>query len=166
MYKDFDKIENSARIWVYQLDRQLAKNELAWLREELEQFCNQWQAHGSPLTTSYQVLYDQFLILAVDESSGGASGCSIDGSVHLLKALSDKVGISFFDRTLAAFKLEGTIKLYPIAKLKELFAAGVLKSSDITFNNLVSTKGELLVSWEVMVSDSWLAKYLPKKALA
>lgn len=166
MFIPFEDISVDARVWVYQLNRSLNADEKKTVESTIEAFCQAWQAHGAPLTTSYHLAHDQFLILAVDEASGGASGCSIDGSVRVLKELSNQLGIDFFERTKAAFLVDHKISVYPLSQLKELFTDGTLKANDIAFNNLVTTKGELLRSWKVPASQSWLSKYLPKKALA
>jgi len=166
MFVPFDNLSATARIWVYQSNRTLNGNERDMVESELKAFCSQWQAHGAPLTSSFQLLYDQFLILSVDESSVGASGCSIDGSVHLLKMLGQKLGLDFFDRTVASFLSDDKVERYSLSHLKELFANGTLKSSDIAFNTMVATKDEFLRSWTKPVSEMWLSRYLPKKALA
>ncbi len=166
MFIPFDNISADARVWVYQISRALNADEMKLVESTMEAFCQAWQAHGAPLATSYQLAHDQFLILAVDEGSGGASGCSIDGSVRVLKELSHQLGVDFFDRTKAAFLVDDKISVYQLSQLKELFADGTLKANDMAFNNLVTTKGELLRSWKVPASQSWLSKYLPKKALA
>lgn len=166
MYIPFNDIADNSRVWIYQLDREVNDEESTFISTVMKRFCEQWQVHGAPLQTSFELFYNRFLVLAVDENSGGASGCSIDGSVHTVKEMGSKLGIDFFDRTKVAFRGGGQVSIYPMNQLKELFAAGTLNQDTITFDNLVTTKSELLARWEVPVSRSWLSKYLPKKALA
>ena len=129
-------------------------------------FCSKWDAHGNPLQTSFRIDYHQFVILAVDESSAGASGCSIDGSVRVLKELGHELNIDFFDRVKVAFLDNDKIQIYSLSQLKSLFEAGHLTSVSQTFNNLVTNKTELENNWKTSVQKSWLAKYLPKDALS
>ncbi|MEP2669952.1 MAG: hypothetical protein ABJH04_13195 [Cyclobacteriaceae bacterium] len=166
MFIPFNEISNQARVWVYQTSREINASEAEEINEVLNAFCSQWQAHGAPLKTSFDIAFNHFIILAVDENSGGASGCSIDGSVRILKDLGAKLNIDFFDRTQVAFLLNNKVSLFPMTKLKELFAEGTLNASTSTFNNLVATKEEYLRNWKVEVGDSWLARYLPKSTLA
>lgn len=166
MLVSFNELPSTARVWIYQLNRSVTAVERSEIEKVIRLFCNQWQAHGAPLKTSYQLLNDHFLMLAVDENAGGASGCSIDGSVRILKELGAKYNIDFFDRTLAAFLIDDKVIVYPIGNLKELFADGTLSSITVTFNNLVLTKGDFLENWMIPVNKSWLAKYLPKSTLA
>jgi len=165
MFIPFSEISNQARVWVYQMNRKITAPESEEMAAVLKVFCTQWQAHGAPLKTSFDIAFNHFIILAVDENSGGASGCSIDGSVRLLKELGEKMGVDFFDRTQIAFLIDDEVSLYPMPKLKELFGEGTLNASVKTFNNLVATKAEYLQSWKLEVADSWLAKYLPKSTL-
>ncbi len=166
MFVPFSEISGQSKVWVYQMSREITASELEEVIEAMESFCSQWQAHGVPMKTSFDIAYNHFLILAVDENASEASGCSVDGSMRALKILGERVGIDFFDRTLAAFLINGKVDLYPISELKELFSTGMLNASVSTFNNLVVTKGEYLQNWRVKVADSWLARYLPKSTLA
>jgi hypothetical protein len=166
MFIPFNEISNHSRVWVYQMNREITASESEEMAAVLRGFCSQWQAHGAPLKTSFDIVFNHFIILAVDENSGGASGCSIDGSVRLLKELGDKMVVDFFDRTQIAFLINDKVSLYPMSKLKELFGEGTLNASMNTFNNLVATKAEYLQSWKVEVAGSWLARYLPKSTLA
>lgn len=166
MLVPFNDLSAEARVWVYQLDRELTDLEKSKIELVMKDFCGQWQAHGAPLQTSFQIAHNHFLILAVDEKAGNASGCSIDGSVRVLKELGTRLNIDFFDRTKAAFLIDSKVELYPITKLKDLFVTGVLNASMPTFDNLVYTKSAYLENWQVPIAQTWLSKYLPKGALA
>lgn len=166
MFIPFEEISSGARVWIYQLNRAISQQEKIEMEAVLKAFCNQWQAHGAPLSTSFKLVYDHFLIVAVDEQVASASGCSIDGSVRILKELGAKMDVDFFDRTKVAILVNDKVELYPIAQLKELFIDGTLKPTSVTFNNLVATKKAYIEGWQVTVEQSWLARYLPKGTLA
>lgn len=166
MFVPFNELSDRARVWVYQMNRQISPSEKEEMASIMESFCVQWQAHGAPLQASFDIAHHQFLILAVDENAGGASGCSIDGSVRLLKDVGAQMNVDFFDRTLVALLIDNQVSVFPLSKLKELFGSGTLNASMVTFNNLVATKAEYQQNWEVKVADSWLARYLPKSTLA
>lgn len=166
MFIPFEELSPSARVWVYQLDRSVNGQEKSEIENAIRGFCHQWQAHGAPLRTSFQLIHDHFLVLAVDEKAGSASGCSIDGSVRVLKELGERYNIDFFNRTLAAFLIDDEVVVYPLNQLKELFSSGTLSATATTFNNLVESKAAFLESWMVPVGRSWLSRYLPKSTLA
>lgn len=166
MFVPFEEISPTARVWIYQLDRSVTEQEKGEIGKVIKEFCHQWQAHGSPLYTSFQLMYDHFVVLAVDEKAASASGCSIDGSVRVLKELGARHNIDFFNRSLAAFLINDEIVVYPLNQLKEIFTSGTLSPATTTFNNLVESKADFLDNWMVPAGKSWLAKYLPKSTLA
>jgi len=162
----FEKLAPHSRIWIYQADRPFSHEEEKVISNSLLSFCSQWEAHGNSLQTSFKVEYHQFVILVVDESSAGASGCSIDGSVRVLKELGNQLTIDFFDRTKVAFLKNNKIQSYSLNQLKSLFESGELTASSQTFNNLVINKAEWEINWKTPVEKSWLTKYLPKDTLS
>jgi hypothetical protein len=50
----------------------------------LQAFLENWAAHGTSLVSSYQLKYNRFIILAVDQDVQSATGCSIDASVEFI----------------------------------------------------------------------------------
>jgi len=166
MFIPFEKLPPHSRIWIYQADRSFSVDEEKIISDSLLNFCSQWEAHGNPLQTSFKIEYHQFVILVVDESSAGASGCSIDGSVRVLKELGNNLNIDFFDRRRVAFLENEKILSYSFNQLKSLFGSGELTSVSQTFNNLVASKAEWEINWKTSVQKSWLTKYLPKDTLS
>ena len=166
MYVDFSLLPQDARLWIYQANRKFSAAEEKVIREEAHSFCEQWNAHGSPLKTSYTIESSQFLILAVDQDFNGASGCSIDGSVHMLKSLQDRTQIDFFDRSQTAFLVRDEVRLIPLTKLKEAFASGTLGPATPTFNVLATSKAAWESNWIIAAEKTWLVRYLPKTPVA
>lgn len=159
MYVAFDKIEDDARVWIYQADRKLSDTEAEKLENEAKVFTEQWAAHGTGLMASAKVFHHQFLILTVDESQHGASGCSIDSSVAFVRNVEKQYGLNFFDRNKVAFLLDEEIYLESIQNLKNKIEKGDIASDTLTFNNLVATKGEMKEKWVSPAQNTWLARY-------
>ncbi|MDQ3673342.1 MAG: ABC transporter ATPase, partial [Gemmatimonadota bacterium] len=76
---EFEDLPDSSRVWVFGSDRRLEEEEAVMLLEEVDRFLAGWKAHGAPLTVGRNWRHDRFLAVAVDQSTAGASGCSIDG---------------------------------------------------------------------------------------
>jgi hypothetical protein len=166
MYIPFNQLPLHSRVWIYQADRSFTESEEIAISDSLNSFCSQWAAHGIQLEASFLLIHNQFIVLSVNEKAHDASGCSIDGSVRVLKEISDQFKIDLFNRTKIAFLMEGEIKLYSIQELPMLFKSGLLSGSTITFNNLVADKKAFDKAWKISVESSWLAKYLPKTTLS
>lgn len=164
MHVPFEKMPGFARLWIYQASRKFTPADRAVVERGLVQLCSTWTAHGVPLQTSFRIELDQFVVLTVDEREAGASGCSIDSSVKLLKELQQSAGLDFFDRQKVAFLHHGVVSLYPTSELKKLFETGVLTGDSMTFNNALTTKADWEQSWRIPAKNSWLSRYLPKTA--
>ena len=87
MYVPYNQISSDARVWIYQSDRAFNVAEKTNIESQLTDLCNNWNTHGTALHCSFQI-HDWFICLFVDESKQGASGCSIDSSVAVIKKLS------------------------------------------------------------------------------
>lgn len=154
---------DDSRLWIYQANRKFTTVEKDLVERSLKAMCENWSAHGAPLQTSFTIRFDQFIILVVDERNAGASGCSIDGSVRLLKSLQQEIGIDFFDRETVCFEVDQAILSYPLAQVKTLFEQKALSGNTITFNNALATKATWTSQWKIAAKDTWLVKYLPKR---
>ncbi len=163
MFQVYSSLKPEARVWVYQANRALSSKETQFIEEASEAFCEQWQSHGSPLTTSFRIVYDQFLIL-VAEDQPKVSGCSIDSSVHFVKEMGDKIKVDFFDRMTILFK-EAEETVWSSCHFSEVdgqIDAGKIKGNTLVFNNMIRNKYELENHWELPAKASWLANRLPK----
>lgn len=139
----------------------MTKSEVKVVTDRLQEFTEEWAAHGAPLKTSFTIEYDQFIVLSADEEHQSPSGCSIDSSFRVLKGIEQAIGFKLFDRNLVAFKLGTEIILFPLSQLKQKFADGTLNKDSLSFNNQVSTKSELENNWLQPAARSWLSRYIP-----
>ena len=75
----------------------------------------------------------------MDESSHGASGCSIDTSVAFMKSLEQTYGVSLLDRTQIGFMIDQEITVLNLSTIKEAITSDEIKAEDIILNNAVSS---------------------------
>ncbi len=164
MFVPFDSLEDSARVWVYQSGRKITETEKNTISEMLSAFTEQWAAHGNLLKTSFKIFRDQFIVLAADESFNEASGCSIDGAVRVIKEIDQQYNLNLFDRTKVAFRKDEVIVISQ-SDLSKTLEQGIWQQDTLTFNNVLSTKGQLNTSWVVPANKTWLNRYLTKIAV-
>ena len=82
MYIPFQQLSDKARIWIYQASRPFKNDEQTKIHAKAQAFLEQWTTHGRPLQCSATLFYDQFLVLAVEESYPiDASIC--EGFIHI-----------------------------------------------------------------------------------
>jgi hypothetical protein len=147
-----------SRVWIYHSDRVLNTTETDQLDQEILTFCKEWASHGSMLRATGKVLLNRILVLMVDESMAGASGCSIDSSVAFVKNIAIKYNIDLFDRMLITY-LDGDTP--HTTKLNDLAGELVGKQVEVlVFDNLVKNKKDLIEAGLVPVSQSWVARFL------
>ncbi len=146
--------ENS-RVWVYQSDRKLSDNEVEQLKVLLNDFTTSWTAHNNQLKAKGEIRYNRFIVLIVDESQAGASGCSIDKSVRFVKEVEAQFGINLLDRFNLAYKEGSEVLSAPRHTFEELIKQGRINTNTTVYNNMVQNLAELNAKWEVPFKDSW-----------
>ena len=164
MLVPFESLPSSSRVWVYQSDRTLTEAQKNIISQTLSSFCDNWMTHGTPMKASFDIRYDHFIIVAADEQFNAASGCSIDDSVRVFKALQEKLKINLLERNHVAFKLsDHHVEIVPLHLLKQKSREGFWNQNTLMFNNLITKKVQLEEAWIVHAGSSWLKRYLSKE---
>jgi hypothetical protein len=156
---DINQLPDTSRLFVYNTSRRLTVEERDALRAGLDAFLDQWAAHGSPLTVGAELPHDHFVVIAVDDSRVGPSGCSIDASYQFLKSFTAQTGIEILDAPDVCYRDGDDIRCVTRAAFKALADAGSVDAATTVFNNTVSTLAEYRAGrWEVPARDSWHAR--------
>ncbi len=148
-------LPSASRVWVYQSNRPFAAEDVPSIRQQLQEFAQQWISHNRQLRAHADVLYDRFVILIVDESQADASGCSIDKSVYFLKSLQAQYGVDLFDRMRFSYLDGEEVKTVSRDEFAALYAAGAINDDTLVFDTLVNTKGDLDMHFVKPLKDSW-----------
>jgi len=151
-------ISENSRVWIYQSDRPFTTEEEQAITQILHDFTKEWQAHGHALAALAEIFHHQFIVISVDEQIAGATGCSIDKSVHLMKTIETKFNINLFDRFRMAYKSGDDIINCSREEFEERIKNGLITSQTLVFNNLISRRKELETSWNIPLSESWHAR--------
>ena len=152
------EISKKSRVWIYQADRPFSLHEEHTVKGKLNDFVGQWEAHGNKLAAMAEVRYNRFIVLMVDEAQAGATGCSIDKSVSLMKQIENDFGVNLFDRFNIAYRNDSGIQSCGREAFEKLIAEGSINEETIVFNNLVQTIEDLDENWEVPFRKSWHSK--------
>lgn len=161
MHQIAPNFADSTRVWIYQSNRPFSDTEADIIGQQLRHFANSWAAHGASLAAFGEVYANQFIILGVDESRAGASGCSIDKSTHFIEALERAHHIDLFDRMTFAWLDENTeVKTATASVFAELYKKGTLTPETMVFDNLVPTLGDLRKNWQKPITQSWHKRFV------
>ena len=160
MFTEYKNLPNHSRVWIYQADREFTDREMDFISSKAEDFINQWTRHGDDLKGSFTFKYNQFLVLAVDESFNNVSGCSIDSSVRFVQALEKEFQLDLMNKMNITFKDNDTINLAKLPDFQKFVKEQIVTAETIVFNNMVNTKEDFENNWEVPVSKSWHKRFL------
>lgn len=157
----FEKIADNARVWIYQSNKAFTVEEEKEIIKTGRAFVAEWTAHGKDLMSTFDVVYRQFIIIALDEAYHAATGCSIDSSFRLVKQIESTYEVDLLDKMNIAYRnQEGKIAIANITEFRDLIDHKKIDKDTIVFNNLVQTRGELHHKWETRASDSWHNQWL------
>ncbi len=149
----------ASRVWIYTSSRPLNEDETSSIETEIDQFCSGWTAHDQQLHAGGLILHRRLLILVVDETQAGASGCSIDKSAQFLRYLGEKYQTDFFTRNLVGLKQNGNWEWIDFREIPELLRSSQINAEtpvlDVTASDYAGLK-----SIEKTLADSWLKRYL------
>jgi len=159
MYIPFEQLPDQSRVWVYQSNRPLSEIEMEQTSAYLKNEMDAWAAHSAPLNASFEIRFNQVVIVAVNEDVNQASGCSIDASTRWFKSLGELLQVDFFDRQIA--KIQGEqILLISITFIKDFIIGANLLEEDYIIPPQTSDLGQYRNQWLQTVRESWLKKYL------
>lgn len=149
-----------ARVWIYQSDRLLSDAEAERISRHAHLFIDEWTSHGQKMNATLGVLYNLFIVIALDENSAPASGCGIDKSVGFIRQLEREFAISLLDRMNIAYWHDEKIGTCRLPQFENLIKQGLVTENTIVFNNMVNTIAELKSSWQQPVKHSWHSRLL------
>ncbi|MDQ6829390.1 MAG: hypothetical protein M3081_11035 [Gemmatimonadota bacterium] len=160
----FSLLPEGARVWVFGSDAPVVGQQAERLLSATDDFLEQWAAHGAPLTCARAWRDDRFLVIAVDESNAGASGCSIDGLFRVLGGLESEIGASLRGSGKVFYRdASGVVASAPRAEFKRLAAAGEIGEDSIVFDTSVTSLADYTSRFESPAGRSWHAQLLPAR---
>jgi hypothetical protein len=161
----FESLPPSARLWVFGAERPITGSAAAQLLNAVDAYLDRWNAHGSPLTCARQWTEDRFLAIGVDQSTAGASGCSIDGMFRVLKGLESELGTRLVGGGTVYYRdPAGPIVAVTRDEFSELAAEGAVRKDTHVFDMTVPTVGDWNERFETETRRSWHADLLPEHA--
>lgn len=160
MIVPFDTLPNDARIWIYPAHRSFSEAEQAEVQDALTQFLSQWTAHSQDLEAGFELRYNRFIVIGVNQYSAQASGCSIDASVRFIQELEKQFDLVLLDKMNVTFRQGAFLAYKPLNEFIKMAKAKSVSKETIVFNNLVDTVEDYKQFWEVPAGDSWHNRFI------
>ena len=163
-----DELPDSSRTWVFGADRPPGPDAAAQVLDRMRAFLEDWTAHRRHLRAALDWRHERFLIVAVDESSAAASGCSVDDLMGLLAALEEETGLGLVDTAPVWFRdprEDGRVRTVDRSRFRELAEAGEVGPATVVFDLTVdSLEAVRSGRWEAPAGETWHASLLPEPA--
>ena len=152
-------LADDSRIWIFQANRKFSSEEKEVIILKLKNFIADWNAHGASLLADFDLPYDQFIVVGVDEKQASASGCSIDKLTKIIRELDAEYNFEFLNRMLIAFEQEESIKIEKLPTFKSNVKEGLYNDIKV-FNNGISNLAEFKSIWVLPIEKSWAKSLL------
>lgn len=154
-------LSKSARVWVFQSSKPLTGDLSADIGAHLEQFLVEWAAHGRQLFATFEIRFERFIVIAVDEAQAAATGCSIDKLMQTIQALDQRHDLDLLNRMKVAYRSGEEVLECDVSTFSAMLQDGSADMDTVVFNNVVQNIHELETNWETTVSQSWHANLIP-----
>jgi len=151
-----------ARTWCFGASARPADSALDRLGTDLAEFLETWTAHRADLRAGFEWIHGRFLVVAVDESTTGASGCSVDALTAEIKRLEQEAGVELLDAAPVWFReSSGEVRRVTREGFRRLAAEGSVTAATPVFDLTVESLGAVRTGgWEVEAGRSWHARLL------
>jgi hypothetical protein len=160
MLVDFNQLPEESRVWIYQCNRSFSDEEIIEIRKRLDDFIEDWTAHGKGLESGYNILYKRFIVIGLNQNLNMATGCSIDASVRFIQELEKDYDVDLMDKMNVSFKQGEYVAYKPLKDFRKMAKDKAVSKNTVVFNNLVTNIAEFKENWEVPASESWHSRFL------
>ena len=161
------KIEESSitetsdyRVIIYPASRPFTAKESKVITEKLYDFLSSWAAHGKPLSSSFKIEKNQFIVVCVDEEQEAASGCSIDALGGVMREIDQEYQLGLFDRMKASYVENGEIKTMKLQDFRNGLKSGEISRDIEVFDFSKNSYIAFLSDFLLPLRRSWAGIYV------
>jgi hypothetical protein len=150
-------------VWVFGAANELDARASERLLAAVDDFLDSWHAHGAPLTCSREWRDDRFLAVGVDQSTAGASGCSIDGLFRSLARLEPELGTTLLGGARVYYRdATGHVQTTTRPAFSELAKSGGVTLETAVFDTALTSARAWRDAFERAARDSWHAQMITR----
>ena len=160
MLVDYHSLPENAKVWIYPSSRKFYDIEIEEVHQKITSFLSTWKSTEETFQTSYQLLYNRFIVLFADDMNSPLTNSDIDASVLFILQLQQDHNVELLDKMNVCFKQGKYVQYKDLKDFKKLLKNKAVTGKSIVFDNLVTTKEEFENYWEVPISESWYGRFL------
>jgi hypothetical protein len=152
----FETLPDDARLWVFAASEPVSGERADRLLAAVDEWLADWKAHGEPLTCAREWRDHRFLAIGVDQSTAGASGCSIDALFRVFKELQASGGPSMLGGGRVFYRgRSGEIVSQSRAEFAKASSSGEIGPDTAVFDTSVTSASGYRTAFEKPARDSW-----------
>ena len=152
----FPELPPDARVWVFAAADRITGDPAAQLLDAVDEWLAEWKAHGEPLTCAREWRDDRFLVIGVDQSTAGASGCSIDALFRILQTLQRQLGTSLVGGGRVFYRNRvGDVESATRAAFTGYAAAGEVDADTLVYDTSLTTAVDYRNRFTLRARDAW-----------
>ena len=164
MLVPFKSLPKNSRIWIFPSSDEIDTHKKSIIKERLVKFISDWTSHNKNIQASFELPYNRFIVIALNQNHQNASGCSIDSLMNLVQIFEKEFDLILLDRMNVLYRDKSREIVYLTLKdFVKLAKSKSINSSTTVFNNLVINKEEYMNLWEVPAKSSWHSRYFKIK---
>ncbi len=153
-------------MWIFGSAEELSSTDASTLLKSVDEYLEDWRAHGSPLTVAREWRDGRFLAIAVDQRAENASGCSLDALFRVLQGLETRLGTALLGNSRVYFRgVDGSVRATDRAGFSELARDGTIEAGSRVFDLSVQTVGDWRAHFETSAASAWHRALLPVVAV-
>ncbi|MBG7629945.1 MAG: ABC transporter ATPase [Bacteroidetes bacterium] len=160
MIVDINEIPDWCKLWVFPSSRKFYAQEIPGIKESIESFLNNWTNEGQALNSAYELKYDRFIIISVDDAEISLSIEAHDALSTFIQALETEMEVILLDKINVCYKQGEFVVYKDLIEFKKMMKNKGVSPKTTVFDNMITTKEELQDHWEINIMDSWLGRFL------
>lgn len=158
----FPTLPDSSRVWVFAASAPVVGEAATQLLGSVDEFLDDWHAHGTPLSAAREWREEQFLAIGLDARDVAASGCSLDALFRRFRDFRAETGIEMLGGGRVFYRGgDGVVHATDRAGFAELAASGAVTPLTPVFDTSVTTASDWRSRFETAAGLAWHATLFP-----
>src|SRR3954470_23150364 len=151
----FSALPDSARVWVFASDKPLTGQAAERLLGSVDEFLEEWRAHGVPLRCARDWRDDRFLAVGVDVNAENASGCSIDGLFRALQNMQREIGSRLVGGGRVFYRDASEVETTSREEFVERVRRGEITRETPVFDTALTAAADWRTNFERPAAEAW-----------
>ncbi|MGP1501150.1 hypothetical protein [Bergeyella cardium] len=151
---------NDFRVMIYPSSRKFTAKESMDISQRLYDFLSGWKYHGKPVSSSFKIEKNQFIVICIDEEEVSPGGCALDSLSDFLKELDREYGFELLNRMKVSYVEQGETKTVGLLEFKRGLKEGSIPHDIEVYDFSKDTYLAYLSDFLLPLKRSWAQIYV------